>query len=190
MKIILFGPPGAGKGTQAARIAESYPLVHISTGDILREEVRSQTELGKRAKSYMDKGELVPDELVIEIIKERIGKLEAGQGFMLDGFPRTLPQAEALDRVLGEDGHTIDMVISLEVSDEEILGRIRRRQKIEGRMDDSEQVAKNRLDVYRKQTEPLKAYYRAAGKLREINGEGSIDEVFSRIKVALDSVDD
>lgn len=180
MRLILFGPPGAGKGTQAEFISGKYNVEHISTGDVLREAVRNETEIGKKAKSYMDKGELVPDEVVIEIIRQKISSLDDGS-FMLDGFPRTRAQAEALDRMLNDQNVEIDAVVMLDVDDEEVISRIMNRQKIEGREDDSEEVVRNRLDVYRKQTSPLEQYYNDKNLLRKINGKGSIEEISERI---------
>lgn len=188
MRLILFGPPGAGKGTQAKKIAESYGTAHVSTGDMLRAAVKNKTELGELAKSYMDKGELVPDGVVIGIIKDRINEADAIDGFMLDGFPRTVPQAEALSEMLSSEGESIDAVVSIEVDDEEIISRILERQKIEGRQDDTEDVVRNRLNVYRNQTEPLKSYYDEEGVLYEIDGIGTIDEVFGRIDKVLASL--
>lgn len=185
MRLILFGPPGAGKGTQAAKITEKYATAHISTGDMLRAAVRNGTELGQLAKSYMDKGELVPDGVVIGIIKDRIAEGDAKSGFMLDGFPRTVPQAEALSEMLNSTGASIDAVVSIEVNDEEIVKRIVERQKIEGREDDTEDVVRNRLKVYRNQTEPLKSYYAEEGVLHEVDGMGSIDDVFAKIDSVL-----
>lgn len=185
MRLILFGPPGAGKGTQANKIADKYGTAHISTGDMLRAAVKNETELGELAKSYMDKGELVPDGVVIGIIKDRINEKDTQRGFMLDGFPRTVPQAEALSEMLNSEGESIDAVVSIEVNDEEIVNRILERQKIEGREDDTEEVVRKRLDVYRSQTEPLKSYYENEGVLYEVEGMGTIDEVFDRIDKVL-----
>ncbi len=189
MRLILFGPPGAGKGTQANNIANSYVAAHISTGDMLRAAVKNGTELGVLAKSYMDKGELVPDNVIIGIIKDRIKEGDAEKGFMLDGFPRTIAQAEALSEMLEVENESIDIVISLEVNDEEITDRILQRAKIEGRLDDTEDVVRNRLSVYRNQTEPLKDYYRSDGVLAEVDGMGTIDEVFERIQAVLKKVE-
>jgi len=215
MRLILFGPPGAGKGTQASRISSKYGILHISTGDILRAAVKEGTGLGRLAKSYMDKGDLVPDEVVIGIIKERIRKPDSREGFMLDGFPRTIPQAEALDRMLTEEGLKIGAVISIEVDDEEIVRRITGRRvcekcgamyhitydppknagycdkcsgKLFQRDDDSEEVIRRRLQVYRSQTEPLKEYYRKAGILKGIQGMGTVDEVFGGIQKILNAM--
>lgn len=189
MRLILFGPPGAGKGTQANKISENYVAAHISTGDMLRAAVKNGSELGALAKSFMDKGELVPDDVIIGIIKDRIKEEDARKGFMLDGFPRTIAQAEALSGMLEAENESIDTVVSIEVKDEEIIGRILERAKIEGREDDTEDVVKNRLNVYRSQTEPLKAYYQSAGVLAEVDGMGTIDEVFGRIEAVLNKVE-
>jgi adenylate kinase len=188
MRFILFGPPGAGKGTQAKKITDKYRTAHISTGDMLREAVKNCTELGELAKSYMDKGKLVPDDVVIGIIKDRIAERDAQSGFMLDGFPRTVPQAEALSDMLNSEGKTIDAVILIEVGDEEIVKRILGRQKIEGRQDDTEEIVRNRINVYRNQTEPLKSYYADEGVLFEIEGLGTVDEVFGRIDKVLEGL--
>lgn len=181
MNLIIFGPPGAGKGTQAVNISDRYGVVHISTGDILRGALNNGTELGLKAKEYMDKGELVPDDLVIRIIKDRVKEQDCQNGFLLDGFPRTLPQADALDTMLGTEGLEITSVVSVEVANAEIVQRIMKRAKEEGRADDTEEVVKNRLQVYRSQTEPLKQYYNERGKLSEVDGIGSVEEVFDRI---------
>lgn len=188
MRLILFGPPGAGKGTQAAKITEKYKTAHISTGDMLRAAVKEGTELGELAKSFMDKGELVPDEVIIGIIRDRIKNPDAQEGFMFDGFPRTVGQAKALSEMLDNEGVSIDAVISIEVNDNEITKRILERAKIEGRKDDTEEVVKNRLKVYRDQTEPLKSYYESSGVMREIDGMGTVDEVFERIDNVLSDI--
>jgi len=182
IRVVFLGPPGAGKGTQAVRIAEKYNVPHISTGDILRAAVKEGTELGKIAKEYMDKGELVPDEIIIRIIKERLSQEDVKKnGFILDGFPRTLPQAEALDKMLEELGMPLDKVIYLNVDDEEIVKRLLAR----GRADDTEEVIRNRLKVYREQTAPLIDYYASKGLLVEINGVGDIDEITRKIEESL-----
>ena len=182
IKVVFLGPPGAGKGTQAVRLAEKYKVPHISTGDILRAAVKEGTELGKLAKSYMDKGELVPDDVIIGIIKERLSQADVKEkGFILDGFPRTLAQAESLDAMLEELKMPLDKVIYLNVNDEEIVKRLLAR----GRADDTEEVIRNRLEVYRKQTAPLIDYYSTKGLLVEINGIGDIEEITRNIEESL-----
>lgn len=184
MKLILFGPPGAGKGTQANFIAEKYNVAHISTGDVLREAVKNKTDVGLHAKSFMDKGELVPDSVVIEIIKQKLTSLN-DMKFMLDGFPRTVPQAEALDKMLGELGINLDVVVFLNVDDEEVVQRIMKRQELENRHDDTEEVVRNRLNVYRDQTSPLGEFYNNKAILKKINGIGSVEEISGRIDEVL-----
>jgi len=182
IRVVFLGPPGAGKGTQAIRIAEKYNVPHISTGDILRAAVKEGTELGKLAKSYMDRGELVPDEVIIGIIRERLSQPDVRErGFILDGFPRTLRQAEALDRMLAELNMPLDRVIYLNVDDEEIVRRLLAR----GRADDTEEVIRNRLKVYREQTAPLIDYYSEKCLLAEIYGVGEIEEITRKIEEAL-----
>ena len=188
MRLILFGPPGAGKGTQANIIADKYKTAHISTGDMLRAAVSNGAELGVLAKSYMDKGELVPDDVIIGIINDRIKEEDAQNGFMLDGFPRTIAQANALDEMLSGASQSIYAVVSIEVRDEVIVERILERQKIEGRDDDKEDVVRNRLNVYRNQTEPLKSFYAEKSILNEIHGMGTVDEVFGRIDEVLSNL--
>ena len=182
IRVVFLGPPGAGKGTQALRIAQRYNVPHISTGDILRAAVKEGTELGKLAKSYMDRGELVPDEVIIGIIKERLSQPDVKErGFILDGFPRTLKQAEALNQMLKELNMPLDKVIYLNVDDEEIVKRLLAR----GRADDTEEVIRNRLKVYREQTAPLIEYYKSSGLLVEVYGVGEIDEITQKIERAL-----
>ncbi len=182
IRAVFLGPPGAGKGTQAVKIAKKHSLVHISTGDMLREAVKEGTELGKLAKSYMDKGELVPDDVIVGIIRERLSKEDVKKnGFILDGFPRTLPQAKALDNMLSELNMPLDKVIYLNVPDEEVIKRL----LLRGRADDREDVIKKRLQVYRKQTQPLIDYYKEKGILAEISGVGDIEEITRKIEKAL-----
>ena len=182
VKVVFLGPPGAGKGTQAVKIAEKYNVPHISTGDILRAAVKEGTELGKLAKEYMDKGELVPDDVIIGIIRERLSQPDVRErGFILDGFPRTLPQAEALDKMLAELNMPLDKVVYLNVDDEEIVKRLLAR----GRADDTEEVIRNRLEVFRKQTAPLIDYYSEKGILAEVYGVGEIDEITKKIEESL-----
>jgi adenylate kinase len=187
MRLILFGPPGAGKGTQATAISEELSVPHIATGDILRDNVRNETELGVRAKQYMDQGDLVPDEVVIGMLDERISRDDAADGFLLDGYPRTVAQAEALDAALAADGRAIDAVIRLLVDDDELVSRLLRRAEEQGRSDDTREVIENRLAVYRNETEPLVDLYRERGLLREVEGTGPVAEVRQRI---LDAVRD
>jgi adenylate kinase len=182
-RLLIVGPPGAGKGTQAAMIARALGIPHISTGAMLRGHVERGTELGKRAKVIMDAGELVPDEIVIAMVKERLAEADATCGFLLDGFPRTAAQAEALDREVGD--RPLEMVLSLEVGEDEVVRRLLKRAEIEGRSDDTEETVRNRMSVYRAQTEPLIAYYRQQGILRSVEGTGTIEEIFSRIAAAL-----
>ena len=189
MRLILFGPPGAGKGTQAAAISEKLSVPHIATGDILRENVRNETELGVRAKQYMDQGDLVPDKVVIAMVEERIRRDDAADGFLLDGYPRTVAQAKALDDTLAADGKAIDAVIRLLVDDDELVSRLLRRAQEQGRSDDTREVIENRLAVYRNETEPLVDLYRERGLLHEVDGTGSVSEVRQRILEAVRDVE-
>lgn len=211
MRIVLFGPPGAGKGTQASLLSEKYGAAHISTGDILREAVANQTEVGLKAKSYMDKGELVPDEVVIAIAKQKLGSI-GEEGFILDGFPRTIAQAKALDGALSDLGKPLDAVVNLQVADEELVRRLSGRRvcpgcgepyhvdskpsKVAGkcdkcggelvhRADDQAEAIRNRLRVYNDQTSPVLGYYEGAGALRNIAAAGGIQDILGRIKAAL-----
>ncbi|WP_457756274.1 adenylate kinase [Thermodesulfatator indicus] len=208
MNIVFLGPPGAGKGTQAKMIAEKFGIPQISTGDMFREHLSKGTELGKKAKEYMDKGALVPDEIVLGMVEERLKQPDCEKGFILDGFPRTVPQAEALDKLLEKLGKKIDYAILIDVPDEELVKRLTGRRtckkcgmmyhvmfkppKEEGkcdmcggelyqRADDNEETVRNRLKVYHEQTEPIIEYYEKKGVLHRIDGMGSIDEIFNRI---------
>jgi adenylate kinase len=185
MRIVLLGPPGAGKGTQGHLLTEKYGIPEISTGGMLRSAVREDTALGREAKSYMERGALVPDEVIVGIVRERLTQDDTRSGFILDGFPRTLAQAEALSRMLHDRGMPLEHVISIEVPEEELRKRLTGRREIEGRSDDSDEAVRHRLDVYRQETAPLTAYYHEAGLLRSIDGIGSVDEVFDRIVKAL-----
>jgi adenylate kinase len=212
MNLILLGPPGAGKGTQAKKMVDAYGIPQISTGDMLREAVKNQTQLGMEAKKFMDAGQLVPDEVVIGLVKERMTKPDTDKGFMLDGFPRTVPQAEELDKVLADLNKPIDHVVSIEVANEELMGRLTGRRtckacgagfhvifdppKEEGkcdkcsgelyqRDDDNEATVSNRLKVYDSSTKPLIDYYQGKGLLRPVDGVGAIDEIFGRVKAVL-----
>jgi adenylate kinase len=177
MRIIFLGPPGAGKGTQAAALTQRLSLPHLSTGDMLREANRAQTPLGKEAAEHMYAGRLVPSELVQRLVAERISQPDCRKGYLLDGFPRTVDQAEALDKWLAAQGAKIDVVINLAVDDGVLLARLASR----GRQDDAEDVVRERLRQYDKLTKPLADYYRHRGVLREIDGHGTPDEVFERI---------
>lgn len=185
MRLILLGPPGAGKGTQAASICSKFSIPHISTGDILRSEVASGSPLGEKVKGIMARGELVTDEVIMELVTGRLSKPDCANGFLLDGAIRTVPQAEALGAFLQQAGVPLPVVVLMEVPEEVIIERIVGRGKISGRADDSAEVAAERLRVYRRDTEPLVGYYDRLGLLRRVDGVGSLDEVFSRIVVAL-----
>jgi adenylate kinase len=189
MRLILFGPPGAGKGTQADAISENFSLPHIATGDIFRENVKNATDLGRQAKEYMDQGALVPDDIVIAMIDERLSRDDVSDGFLLDGFPRTVAQAEALDEVLTTHGTAIDAVLRLLVDDEELVSRLLQRAQEQGRSDDTREVVETRLQVYRNETEPLVDRYRQQGVLHEIDGQGSIDEVRARVRDAIQGLE-
>lgn len=208
MKIIMLGAPGAGKGTQAKKIAEKYSIPHISTGDIFRANIKNNTELGQKAKTYMDKGELVPDELVVDLIMDRFKEADCVNGYVLDGFPRTISQAEALDKALAANNEAVDFAINVEVPDENIINRMSGRRacvgcgatyhiqfnapKVEGvcdtcgeklilRDDDKPETVKNRLSVYHEQTQPLIDYYSKKGVLAEVDGTQAMDDVFNAI---------
>lgn len=212
MNLILLGPPGAGKGTQAAKMIDEYGIPQISTGDMLRAAVKNQTEMGLEAKKYMDAGKLVPDEVVLGLVKERLSADDCAKGFMLDGFPRNVPQAESLDALLSGMGKDLNHVVAIIVPNSELMGRLTGRRtckacgagyhvmfkapKAEGicdecggelfqRDDDNEATVGSRLKVYAEQTEPLIAYYGGKGLVREIDGVGPIDGIFGRIKTAL-----
>ena len=183
MKLVLLGGPGAGKGTQAAKLKDHYGIPHVSTGEILREARAKGTELGKKAAEYMDAGKLLPDDIILGIIEEKMPSYSGG--FLFDGFPRTIPQAEGLDSMLGRFGWALDAVVSIEVPDEIVITRLLKRAEIEGRPDDNRETIANRLKVYYDQTQPLKDYYRTRGILKAADGLGSVDEVFARIKNVL-----
>ena len=184
---VLFGPPGAGKGTQAAALVERYNLHHISTGNLLRKEIASGTELGLKAKSLIEAGSLVPDEVVEGMIESEFRTVKGVKGFLLDGFPRTIAQAEALDKILGRNGEEVTAVVSIMIPDEMVITRISGRAAVEGRADDADvEVIKNRIATYHSQTEPEIAYYKKAGKYHEIDGVGAIEEVRDRIFKVVD----
>ena len=186
MNIVLFGPPGAGKGTQAKNLVAKRGWVQLSTGDMLRAAIAAGSELGRRVKDIMDRGDLVSDAIVIELIEERLPEAEAAGGAIFDGFPRTVAQAEALDQLLAGRGAQIDKVVRLVVDQDELVARMEKRAAEEGRADDTVEAFKNRLETYNAQTAPLIPYYEARNKLADVDGMGGIDEVAGRIKAALD----
>jgi len=182
LNIVLFGAPGAGKGTQAVMLAKKFELVHVSTGDLLRKEITAGTELGKQAQKFTDKGEFVPDEVVIGMIRSQMEQNTDVKGFVFDGFPRTTAQAEALDRLMAEKKVQITAMIALEVENEELVKRLQIRGESSGRADDmSMDVIRNRIDVYHQKTKPLIGYYDAQGKYFPIDGVGSIVDIFGRL---------
>jgi adenylate kinase len=188
MRLIFMGPPGAGKGTQAKHIAERYGIPAISTGDIFRANVTEGTPLGVEAKSYMDKGEYVPDEVTNAMVRNRIDEPDAEPGFLLDGYPRTLAQVNELDGMIKFTGHELDAVVVLVVDQEEVVQRLLQRAQIEGRADDTEDVIRRRMEVYGEETEPLIQVYKERGLVHEVDGMGEVDEVTKRIFDALSSV--
>lgn len=188
LNLVLFGPPGSGKGTQSEKIIEKYGLVHLSTGDILRGELANKTELGLKAKEIMDKGELVSDEIVIGMIRNKIKANKDANGFIFDGFPRTVAQAEALDNLLDEYNEEITLMISLEVEREELVKRLLKRGEETGRADDNLETIENRISVYEKQTSPVKEYYKSQGKAHLVDGIGSIDEIFDKVADQIEMV--
>lgn len=182
LNLVLFGAPGSGKGTQSERIIDEYGLLHISTGEVLRDHIRRGTELGKIADGYISKGQLIPDDLMISILEDVIERNAADvKGVVFDGFPRTVPQAEALEKLLAKRGTKLHAVIGLEVPEEELMDRMIQRGKMTGRADDTPETIKNRLDVYHKQTMPLRDFYMNSGQYLPINGHGDIDAIFNDI---------
>jgi adenylate kinase len=187
MHIVLVGPPAAGKGTQAGRIVERFGCVHVATGDILRSNADRGTQLGRTASEYMDRGDLVPDEVMIDMVLERLGEGDLAEGFVLDGFPRTVPQAEALDRRLAELGRPLDAVVSLEIDEHELRDRLARRAEEQDRVEDEDPDAiHRRLELFNRETEPLLDHYAGTGLLVRVDGGGEVDEVTERIAEALD----
>ena len=184
--LLLLGAPGAGKGTQAKRIAEDYGMPQISTGEMLRTAIAAGTELGRKVKPILDAGELVPDELMVALIRERLGAEDTNAGMILDGFPRTIPQAEALDAMLAEIGRRLGCVLEFQLDEDEALRRLLGRAEQEGRSDDTMEVIRNRMRVYREQTAPLLAYYLAKGILVGIDAGGTVDEVYSQVTEVLE----
>ena len=186
--LILFGPPGSGKGTQSAQIAEKYDLVHLSTGDIFRREIRNKSILGLKVQSIIEKGELVPDSLLLEILRSAFRQAGNTRGFVLDGYPRTIGQAEDLDKLLNETGNQVSIVLALEVDEEEVIKRLLKRAQLEGRTDDTEEVIRTRMKVYHSQTHPLIEYYKKQKKFKSVAGVGSIEDIFRDICKVIDPI--
>ncbi|MCI8997768.1 MAG: adenylate kinase [Muribaculaceae bacterium] len=185
--LVIFGAPGSGKGTQSEKLIAQYGLTHISTGEVLRAEIAAGTELGKIADSYISKGQLIPDDLMVDILASEVDRLRPqSTGFIFDGFPRTIPQAEALKKMLEERGEEVHSVIGLEVADEELIERLIKRGAMSGRADDNVETINNRLKVYHSTTSPLRDYYQKEGKYQAIEGTGHVDEIFSKISGAID----
>jgi len=186
--LILFGPPGSGKGTQSEKIVEKFGLIHLSTGNLLRQEIADKTPLGQEAKNFMDKGQLVPDEVVIGMIDSCLEKHADAKGFLFDGFPRTVAQAEALDKLLALKKTGICKVLALEVDEEELTRRLVRRGETSGRSDDtSEDVIRQRFSVYKKDTEPVAGYYKEQGKFEVVKGMGTVDDIFEALRSCIET---
>lgn len=189
INVVLFGPPGSGKGTQAIKMAEKYELLHISTGDLFRNAIKNETPMGLKAKAYIDKGNLVPDEVTIGMMQATIEENPKVKGIIFDGFPRTVAQAEALDVFLNERNTPVSKMVALEVGKNELVKRLLNRGKDFGRADDQDEtIINNRIDVYNEKTLPVASFYEKQNKLAHIKGEGSIDEIFNRICVVLDEL--
>ncbi|MDX5427506.1 MAG: adenylate kinase [Bacteroidota bacterium] len=189
LNIVLFGPPGAGKGTQSERLIERFDLVHLSTGDIFRYNIKNNTELGQTAKSYIDKGQLVPDEVTIGMLNAEVKGHPEAKGFIFDGFPRTNAQAQALDEMLGGLNTSVSAMLALEVPEDELRQRLKERAKVSGRSDDAdENIINNRISVYNRETAPVKAYYERQDKYIGIDGVGAIDDITERLVNAIHSI--
>lgn len=188
LNIVIFGAPGSGKGTQSERIVEKYGINHISTGDVLRAEIKNGTELGKTAKGYIDQGQLIPDELMIDILASAFDSFKDSKGVIFDGFPRTIAQAEALKKMLVERGQDVSVMVDLDVPEEELMVRLIKRGKDSGRADDNEETIKKRLHVYHSQTAPLIDWYKNENKYQHINGLGTMEGIFAEICEAVDKI--
>lgn len=188
LNIVIFGAPGSGKGTQSERIVEKYGINHISTGDVLRAEIKNGTELGKTAKGYIDQGQLIPDELMIDILASVFDSFKDSKGVIFDGFPRTIAQAEALKKMLAERGQDVSVMVDLDVPEEELMVRLIKRVKDSGRADDNEETIKKRLHVYHSQTAPLIDWYKNEKKYQHINGLGTMEGIFAEICEAVDKL--
>ena len=188
LNIVIFGAPGSGKGTQSELIIAEYGIDHISTGDVLRSEMKNETELGKIAKDYIEKGQLVPDELIVDMLAKVLDSKVNSKGVIFDGFPRTIPQAKALKEMLNKRGTDVSVMLNLQVEEEELIKRLLERGKVSGRSDDNLETIKSRLDVYHKQTAPLADYYIGEGKHVAIEGMGTVEEIFGRIKEAVNNL--
>ena len=188
LNIVIFGAPGSGKGTQSERIVEKYGINHISTGDVLRAEIKNGTELGKTAKGYIDQGQLIPDELMIDILASVFDSFKDSKGVIFDGFPRTIAQAEALKKMLAERGQDVSVMLDLEVQEDELMVRLIKRGKDSGRADDNEETIKKRLHVYHSQTAPLIDWYKNEKKYQHINGLGTMEGIFAEICEAIDKL--
>ena len=187
LNIVIFGAPGSGKGTQSERIVEKYGIDHISTGDVLRAEIKAGTQLGAQAKKLIDNGQLVPDALIVDMLASKLDSLTGGKGVIFDGFPRTIAQAEALKAMLAQRGQEVTAMIELDVPEEELMDRLIKRGAASGRADDNEETIKKRLVVYREQTAPLKDWYKNDGKHCYINGLGDLDRISADIMAAIDA---
>ncbi|NKX92216.1 adenylate kinase [Sanguibacter hominis ATCC BAA-789] len=187
-RLVLLGPPGAGKGTQAVRLAERFGVPAISTGDIFRANIKGGTELGKLAQSYTDKGELVPDSVTNDMVRDRLAQADVVEGFLLDGYPRNVAQVAELKVILGELGVTLDGAVEITADAEAVVARLLKRAEIEGRVDDNEDVIRHRLEVYAEQTAPVSAEYEADGDLVRVDGLGDIDDVTARLVAAIESI--
>ena len=186
MRLVFLGPPGVGKGTQASAICNHFNILHLSTGDILRSEIENKSDIGLEAKSFMDQGELVPDTILLKIIQNKLNHKSAQNGYLLVGFPRTIPQADGLNQILLEQKQSLDVVVSLDANEEELVNRLIKRSLDSGRSDDSPDIIKQRQRVYWKQTAPLLEYYKNLNLLKNVNGSGEIEKITERILKAID----